>query len=66
MDYHPEFGYTGSDDPRHTGGFLHHAAEYGTMSLAQVLAPAMQSCQRVIQLEEMTGKFNIEKGKWQN
>jgi len=61
MDYPPEFGPLAATTPGTPGGLLTMLAEYGTMSLAQVLAPAMQLA-KGYPIEEMTAN-NIEKGK---
>src|SRR6476619_1346351 len=41
-DYPPEYGQLAAVTPGTPGGLLHMLAEYGTMSLKQVLAPAME------------------------
>ena len=61
MDYPPEFGPLAATTPGTPGGLMTMLAEYGTMSLAQVLAPAMQLA-KGYPIEEMTAN-NIEKGK---
>lgn len=61
MDYPPEFGPLAATTPGTPGGLMTMLAEYGTMSLAQVLAPAM-SLAKGYPIEEMTAN-NIEKGK---
>jgi gamma-glutamyltranspeptidase/glutathione hydrolase len=61
MDYPPEFGPLAATTPGTPGGLMTMLAEYGTMSLAQVLAPAMQLA-KGYPMEEMTAN-NIEKGK---
>jgi gamma-glutamyltranspeptidase/glutathione hydrolase len=61
MDYPPEFGPLAATTPGTPGGLLTMLAEYGTMSLAEVLAPAMQLA-KGYPIEEMTAN-NIEKGK---
>ncbi len=42
MDYPPEFGPLAAVTPGTPGGLFTMLAEYGTMSLAQVLAPALE------------------------
>ena len=42
MSYPPEFGPLAATTPGTPGGLMTILAEYGTMSLAQVLAPAME------------------------
>lgn len=42
MNYPPEFGPLAAVTPGTPGGLMTMLAEYGTMSLAQVLAPALQ------------------------
>lgn len=42
MDYPPEYGPLAAVTPGTPGGLMTMLAEYGTMSLAEVLAPAMQ------------------------
>jgi gamma-glutamyltranspeptidase / glutathione hydrolase len=42
LDYPPEFGPLAAVTPGTPGGLLTMLAEYGTMSLAQVLAPAIE------------------------
>src|SRR4029077_7996229 len=42
MHYPPEFGPLGAVTPRTPGGLMTMLAEYGTFSLKQVLAPAIQ------------------------
>ena len=42
MDYPPQFGPLAAVTPGTPGGLMTMLAEYGTMSLKQVLAPAMQ------------------------
>ncbi len=42
MNYPPEFGPLSAVTPGTPGGLLYMLAEFGTMSLEQVLAPAMQ------------------------
>ena len=42
MDYPPEFGPLAAVTPGTPGGLMTMLAEYGTMSLAEVLAPAIQ------------------------
>jgi gamma-glutamyltranspeptidase/glutathione hydrolase len=42
MDYPPEFGPLAAVTPGTPGGLMVMLAEYGTMSLAQVLAPAIE------------------------
>lgn len=61
MDYPPEFGPLAATTPGTPGGLMTMLAEYGTMSLSQVLAPAMQLA-KGYPIEEMTAN-NIEKGK---
>jgi len=61
MDYPPAFGPLAATTPGTPGGLLTMLAEYGTMSLAEVLAPAMQLA-KGYPIEEMTAN-NIEKGK---
>jgi gamma-glutamyltranspeptidase/glutathione hydrolase len=61
MDYPPEFGPLAATTPGTPGGLMTMLAEYGTMSLAQVLSPAMQLA-KGYPIEEMTAN-NIEKGK---
>ena len=41
MDYPPQFGPLAAVTPGTPGGLLTMLAEYGTMSLAQILAPAI-------------------------
>lgn len=61
MDYPPAFGPLAATTPGTPGGLMTMLAEYGTMSLAQVLEPAMQLA-KGYPIEEMTAN-NIEKGK---
>jgi gamma-glutamyltranspeptidase/glutathione hydrolase len=42
MKYPPEYGPLAAVTPGTPGGLMHMLAEYGTMSLGQVLAPAME------------------------
>ena len=42
MKHPPEFGPLAAVTPGTPGGLMHMLAEYGTMSLAEVLAPAME------------------------
>jgi len=63
MDYPPAFGPLAATTPGTPGGLMTMLAEYGTMSLSQVLAPAMQLA-KGYPMEEMTAD-NIEKGKEQ-
>ena len=61
MDYPPAFGPLAATTPGTPGGLMTMLAEYGTMSLSQVLAPAM-ALAKGYPMEEMTAN-NIEKGK---
>lgn len=61
MDYPPAFGPLAATTPGTPGGLMTMLAEYGTMSLAEVLAPAMDLA-KGYPMEEMTAN-NIERGK---
>ena len=61
MKYPPEFGPLAATTPGTAGGLMTMLAEYGTMSLKQVLAPAMQLAEGY-PIEAQTAN-SIEKGK---
>lgn len=61
MEYPPAFGPLAATTPGTPGGLMTMLAEYGTMSLAEVLAPAMDLA-KGYPMEEMTAN-NIERGK---
>ena len=61
MDYPPAYGPLAAVTPGTPGGLMTMLAEYGTMSLKQVLAPAMEMAQGY-PIEEQTANA-IEKGK---
>jgi len=67
MDYPPEFGPLAAVTPGTPGGLMTILAEYGTMSLAQVLAPAIEmadgypiEAQTANSIERMKGEIK----KW--
>ena len=62
-NYPPEFGPLAATTPGTPGGLLTMLAEYGTMSLKEVLAPAMQLAEGY-PIEAQTANA-IEKGKTQ-
>jgi gamma-glutamyltranspeptidase / glutathione hydrolase len=51
MDFPPEFGPLAAVTPGTPGGLMVMLAEYGTMSLAQVLAPAIQMAEQGYAIE---------------
>ena len=61
MDYPPAFGPLAAVTPGTPGGLMTMLAEYGTMSLSQVLAPAMEMAQGY-PMEESTSR-RIEDSK---
>lgn len=61
MKYPPEFGALAAVTPGTAGGLLTMLAEYGTMSLKEVLAPAMQMAEGY-PIEAQTAN-SIERGK---
>ena len=61
MKYPPEFGALAAVTPGTAGGLLTMLAEYGTMSLKEVLAPAMQMAEGY-PIEAQTANA-IERGK---
>lgn len=61
MKYPPEFGPLAAVTPGTAGGLMTMLAEYGTMSLKEVLAPAMQLAEGY-PIEAQTA-FSIERGK---
>ena len=61
MEYPPAFGPLAATTPGTPGGLMTMLAEYGTMSLAEVLAPAMDLASGY-PIEAQTAD-NIEKGK---
>ena len=61
MEYPPAFGPLAATTPGTPGGLMTMLAEYGTMSLAEVLAPALELA-KGYPMEEMTAN-NIERGK---
>jgi len=61
MQYPPEFGPLAATTPGTVGGLIYMLAEYGTMSLKEVLAPAMQLADGY-PIEEQTAHA-IERGK---
>ncbi len=61
MKYPPEYGPLAAVTPGTPGGLLTMLAEYGTMSLKDVLAPAMQMAEGY-PIEAQTA-FSIERGK---
>jgi gamma-glutamyltranspeptidase/glutathione hydrolase len=61
MKYPPEFGPLAAVTPGTPGGLLTMLAEYGTMSLKEVLAPAMQMAEGY-PIEAQTAN-SIERGK---
>lgn len=61
MQYPPEFGPLAAVTPGTVGGLIYMLAEYGTMSLKDVLAPAMQLADGY-PIEEQTANA-IERGK---
>lgn len=58
MKYPPQYGPLAAVTPGTPGGLMHMLAEYGTMSLKQILAPAMQMAEGY-PIEEQTAN-NIE------
>ena len=63
MKYPPEYGPLAAITPGTPGGLMTILAEYGTMSLAEVLAPAMQMAEGY-PIEAQTAN-SIERGKAQ-
>lgn len=63
MKYPPEFGALAAVTPGTAGGLMTMLAEYGTMSLKEVLAPAMQMAEGY-PIEAQTAN-SIERGKEQ-
>lgn len=63
MDYPPQFGPLAATTPGTPGGIMTMLAEYGTMSLEQILRPAMELA-KGYPIEAQTAD-NIEKGKAQ-
>ena len=63
MKYPPEFGPLAAVTPGTPGGLMTMLAEYGTMSLKEVLAPAMQMAEGY-PIETQTANA-IERGKEQ-
>lgn len=63
MKYPPEFGALAAITPGTPGGLMTMLAEYGTMSLKEVLAPAMQMAEGY-PIETQTAN-SIERGKEQ-
>jgi gamma-glutamyltranspeptidase / glutathione hydrolase len=61
MKYPPEYGPLAAVTPGTAGGLMTMLAEYGTMSLKDVLAPAMQLAEGY-PIEAQTA-FSIERGK---
>src|SRR6187402_2849670 len=61
MSYPPEFGPLAATTPGTAGGLMTMLAEYGTMSLKEVLAPAMQLADGY-PIEAQTAN-SIERGK---
>ncbi len=61
MKYPPEYGPLAATTPGTAGGLMTMLAEYGTMSLKQVLAPAMQLAEGY-PIEAQTAN-SIERGK---
>ncbi|MCE7043310.1 gamma-glutamyltransferase family protein [Dyadobacter sp. CY312] len=61
MKYPPEYGPLAATTPGTAGGLMTMLAEYGTMSLKEVLAPAMQLAEGY-PIEAQTAN-SIEKGK---
>jgi len=61
MKYPPEFGALAATTPGTAGGLMTMLAEYGTMSLKEVLAPAMQMAEGY-PIEAQTAN-SIERGK---
>ena len=61
MNYPPEFGPLAATTPGTPGGLMTMLAEYGTMSLKEVLAPAMQMAEGY-PIEAQTANA-IESGK---
>ncbi len=61
MNYPPEFGPLAAVTPGTPGGLMTMLAEYGTMSLKEVLAPAMQMAEGY-PIEAQTAN-SIERGK---
>lgn len=61
MKYPPEYGPLAATTPGTPGGLMTMLAEYGTMSLKEVLAPAMQMAEGY-PIEAQTAN-SIEKGK---
>ena len=61
MNYPPEFGPLAATTPGTPGGLMTILAEYGTMSLKEVLAPAMQLAEGY-PIEAQTAN-SIERGK---
>lgn len=63
MDYPPQYGPLAATTPGTPGGIMTMLAEYGTMSLEQILRPAMDLA-KGYPIEAQTAD-NIEKGKAQ-
>jgi gamma-glutamyltranspeptidase/glutathione hydrolase len=62
MDFPPEFGPLAAVTPGTPGGLMVMLAEYGTMSLAQVLAPAIQMAETGYPIEAQAAN-SIEQNK---
>jgi gamma-glutamyltranspeptidase/glutathione hydrolase len=62
-DYPPEYGPLAAVTPGTPGGLMAMLAEYGTMSLAQVLAPAIQLADGYPIEAQLTNTIEAEK-KW--
>ena len=62
MRFPPEFGPLAAVTPGTPGGLMTMLAEYGTMSLAQVLAPAIQMAEEGYPIEAQAAN-GIENGK---
>lgn len=62
FDYPPEYGPLAAVTPGTPGGLMVMLAEYGTMSLAEVLAPAIQMAEEGYPIEAQTAN-SIEESK---
>ena len=65
MDYPPEFGVHAAVTPGTPGGLLVMLEEFGTMSLAQVLAPAIEMADGYPIEEAAANSIEREKGRLQ-
>ena len=61
MNYPPQYGPLAAVTPGTPGGLMNMLAEYGTMSLKEVLAPAMQLCEGYPLEAQTANSFEREK-----